>query len=37
MGNAVLGVYVECTPCTSDVTAAAKAWAEAIDDAATAR
>ena len=35
--NAVMGVYVECTaPCTSDVAAAAEAWATAIDDAAQA-
>jgi hypothetical protein len=35
--NAVMGVYVECTtPCTSDVAAAAEAWAAAIDDAAQA-
>lgn len=36
-GNAVVGGFVECpTPCTSDVPAAAEAWAAAIDDAAQA-
>lgn len=35
--NAVMGVHVECTTaCTSDVAAAAEAWAAAIDDAAQA-
>ena len=29
--NAVLGVYVNCTPCSRDVEAAARAWARAID------
>ena len=30
-GNVVLGVYVNCSPCTRDVKAAAQAWARAID------
>jgi hypothetical protein len=35
--NAVMGVHLECTTsCTSDVAAAAEAWAGAIDDAAQA-
>lgn len=32
--NAVLAVYVSCTPCDSDVADAARRWAEEIDDAA---
>jgi hypothetical protein len=33
-GNAVLGVYVDCSPCASDVVAAAQQWADAMDEAA---
>ena len=32
--NATLGVYVDCSPCESDVADAARRWAKAIDEAA---
>ena len=35
-GNAVLGVYVNCIPCESDLATAARAWAEEVDAAAVA-
>jgi hypothetical protein len=37
-GNAVLGVYVNCTPCApdSDLPQEARRWADAIDEAARA-
>jgi hypothetical protein len=35
-GNATLSVYVSCYPCHSDVADAARRWAKAIDDSATA-
>lgn len=34
-GNAVLGVYVTCNPCESDLAAATRQWADALDEAAT--
>jgi hypothetical protein len=35
-GNAVLGVYVDCSPCESDLATAARRWADAVDAAAVA-
>ena len=34
--NAVLGVYVNCIPCESDLATAVRAWAEEVDAAAVA-